>query len=859
MDYRSPFELKQQLLEETRCSKPPSQKSAARSKGVGNVGGGTGAAPCASYSVSHAPVCAGASGGVASSSNSTNPFTLSMSLPDDPTALVREVPGAENLKALSAALERAEAVQRYMESENLSLEESVTYIMENGSTAQKMSFFAHVRDSLVDLPQKRVSKVLSILLDSMWAQDPELQCRAPEDLLGLMGILNSTTAAELFDVTQTMLTVKTCDVRDAWGKLLLGLASCLNAEQLEKRMIPLAISKGDHAEPQDQRELSCRLLGGLCEFIAKDKVETLVLPRALALCQDTNVGVRESMCQQLGTIARALGVELAKVKVAPDLFELLNDEEKSVSRAAFSCLLDLVEFFGPEYRREKLYPIIKSYVSSLPTEVTNLLIVEYGRFLDKIKEDIDATEDVVLFASFFEKAALQPDEEARRHCAFNFPAVVASLPLSVFATHLSPCLNKLANDMDSGVRRSIAAGLHELVPLLDNTAAVFLEKPFLILLRDSDAAVRGCLFRHIGVIMDCFVDQLRGGLQRKAFFAAVADTVLKQAPNCKTNWRDVHHLIFLISRYLSLFDETTVADYFAPVVVESLRDGAAVLKADCAHVLVLILCHVSTPATRVQLFSRLNCEFGHSPSCYHRQSYLRFVCEACQAFSRRCIRERLMESCFELQRDAVASVRVTLARTLPALANGLRANTSGAVEEEFNKMLQRLLMDNDDDVREAAQQSKELMDKAEKDRRLHPRKFEEAELEDQRRERAEQAMLDLAKECDKAERRAKLRDMLKNERDKELIDISPNSSLPAGRKPPAGVGRDSAGPSASAMNFPCSPHQRRKAGKGTPTLGHALGAVGSSGGSVGLPRILQGKSNSSSIPSSLSSHTRKRL
>lgn len=840
MDYRSPFEIRQQLLEESRGPKPPPAPKTSSSGRGGSPAAGAGGKGSGAPNAAIPPP--------SSSSMDAPSGPLSTSLPDDPTALVREVPGAENLKALSAALEQAEAVQRYMENENLSLEESATYIMENGSSAQKMSFFDNVGDSLVDLPQKRISKVLAVLLDSMWAQDPELQCAAPESFMGLLGLLNHTTAGEVLDITHTMLTVKDPDVRIAWGKLALHLKGCLSLEQLEKRMIPLALSKSEHAEPQDQRELSCKILSGLCEFLPKAKVEQMILPRALALCQDTNVGVRQSMCQQLGSIARALGSDTAKAAVAPELFELLNDEERTVSRAAFSCLLDLVGFFGAAYRKERLYPIIKSYVSDLPSEVTSLLIFEYGRFLDKIKGDIDVEEDVLLFARFFEKAATQGDDESRRNCAFNFPAVAASLPLSVFPTHLSPCLDRLAADRSVPVRRCIAAGIHELIPLLHGRASEFLEKPFLTLLRDSDQGVRGCFFRNVYAVTDCFADQMKAGSARRAFFATVADVLVRQAQRCKQYWRDVHVIVLIMKRYLVCFAEATITDSFAPFLVDALRDGATAIKDDCAALIVLILMSISSPEVRVQLFSRMNNEFARGTSCYQRQSYLRFVRECCRSFSRRCVRERMMECCFELSRDPVPSVRAVLARTLPELSKGLRTTGPGAIEEEFNNMMERLLADGDETVSTLANESKAVVDRAERDRKAHPRKFEELEQEDQRREKAEQAMLDLAKESDKAERRAKLRDMLKNERDKEPSDVAGVSGATGGRKGTSPGTRDTPGSSA-AGSVAGSPKRRRLV---KPTLAHGLASAGGAGPptSVALPR-LNAKTGVSAVPTAL--------
>ncbi|KPA79014.1 hypothetical protein ABB37_05554 [Leptomonas pyrrhocoris] len=761
MDYRSPFELRQQLIEEARAAQAtsPTKKSKSKTKNAPSTRVESCAAPPPREDASLENLAG---------------FMPSTALPDDPTALVREVPGADNIEALNAALEREEAVQRYVEKEKLSVEDSAKYIMANGSTGQRISFFGHVREKLLELPPKRISKVLEILLDSMWAQDPELQCHAPDALLNFVGLLDGNTASEVYDATKTMLSVQMQEVRVSWSRLMLGLVDYLPLSVLQGDLIALAVSKSDHAQPQDQRELSCQLLGRVCPQLSVSKAEELVLPRALALCQDTNVSVRQNMCQQLCTIAHALGVEKAKALVAPDLFELLSDEEQAVSRAAFSCLIDLVEFFGPAYRREKLFPIIKTFISNPPSEVVGLLVGEFGRFLDAIKTDITDDDDVALFVEFFCNAATRSGEEARRHCAFNFPAVVASLPRSVFATDLSKALAFLSTDPCVGARRSVAAGLHALLPLLPASAVDSLEKPFLHLIRDHDSTVRTALMTHIHALLDYFRKGIIGAA-RSSFFAKVLDAVLSWVAVPLVNWHTMHHVVDIVDRYIDVFEERALMEQVLPLLWSYVKTGATVLKVPCATLLMHIIAGVETPSVQAHVFSKLNADFARASSCYARQAYLLFVKAAFAFFSLRCIRERMLECCLELQRDTVATVRMALARCLPLLSRALRTATpAGALEDEFAMMVERLCEDAEEEVRETAQS---YLRTANGKRRgdhspLHSCKLNEAEEEeDRRREASELPMLEHAKETDKAERRAKLRDLLKSEREKDYGEL----------------------------------------------------------------------------------------
>ncbi|EAN85495.1 hypothetical protein, conserved, partial [Trypanosoma cruzi] len=274
MEYKSTFELRQQVLD-----LPTHLTSRART-GKKNSSSNP---PCLPHPL-----------------NANNNGAVMDSDPDDPTALVRELPALDKLNALSASLKNEEEVQNYVEARNLSLEDTAKYIMANGSTGQKMSLFQRLKETLVGLDMSSISQVLMIAVDSMWVQEPELQCFAPGALIEVLPLLNNTVTRDLLMVTSTMLSVKTAEVRIAWNKLFSAFIDYLNNKQLDNDVVPLALKKTEHVEPQDQRELSCDLIGAVCRYLPHDIVERKLMNKVLALCQDTNVGVRQHMCQQLG-------------------------------------------------------------------------------------------------------------------------------------------------------------------------------------------------------------------------------------------------------------------------------------------------------------------------------------------------------------------------------------------------------------------------------------------------------------------------------------------------------------------------------------------------------------------------------
>lgn len=777
MEYRSPFEIKQSILEEVGAlssmgssgvKKPSKKGSSSKDKekpADGSGGGGT-----AAY---------------------------------DPTALEREMP--ENMDALNANMKLEEDVQRHIETANLPPQEVALYIMANGSTNQKISMFHYLHKSVKDIDEKKMTQLLSGLMESMWAQAPELQCAAPAGLLNILPLLRNTHVAQLLQGAKTMLEVRTLEVRAAWGPFLLSLVEHINAAQIIDVAVPLSLKKCEHVEPPDQRVLACTLMGKICSRLDADQVmSSPVLSKALAMCQDTNVSVRCEMCCQLREVAKAIGLENAKVKVTAELFELLSDEERLVSRAAFSCLIDLIEFFDAAYRREHFYPIIKAFISNPPEEVLSLLIEEFGRFLWKIKSDVQGNEDVMLFASFFKQCSLKTDSEVRRMCAFNLPAVVASLPVSAYPSYLHVCTKTLASDPHTPVRRAVAAGLHELAPLLGEKASQYLCETFVTIAQDPSIDVRSVLMKNAPSLLSCFASQLKAEKEREAFFNSLVPAFLSFDQLCQKDWRRTNMLLDAMVKFPEYYSGQVLYEKFVPILMRLLKDGANVIKDLCADLLMSFAACIHNTASTVDVFGRIYNEFGKHTSCYQRLNYVRLFSYACEYFSRRFLRERMLELLLELSRDTVVNLRIAVAKVAPKIRKLMRQPFATPQEQtmwdNFQGTLQRLQMDDDELVRNAARDSNEAIEPIDREYlRLATMKNPQPtpeDLVDKRREEGEGNLIEAAKEHDKAERRSKLKELLKNEKEKE-------EPAPAGRKsnvPPKRVS-GAVGSSSSLSSF----------------------------------------------------------
>ena len=291
----------------------------------------------------------------------------------------------ENLRQLQAAIEKDQAVQRHVE--QLTPYDGAMYLLANGSTNQKISMLQRLHITLRDCDEKKTSQLLGELTQAMWTQELELQIAAPEAIITVLPRLNENQVNSLLNGVKNMLAVKGEEARNAWSKLAVEIVPYLPKDTIVNEFVPLVLKKCQHAEPPDQRLLAARLVGKICKRLAQAKcVECItssgLLNRAIGLCQDTERYMRAEMCSQLIEIARAVGPATTKEKITSELFQLVADEEPPVARAALSAVvLDFVDFYDAQYRKEHVWPVLRSYLQSPQDEFVSLLAEVFGRFL----------------------------------------------------------------------------------------------------------------------------------------------------------------------------------------------------------------------------------------------------------------------------------------------------------------------------------------------------------------------------------------------------------------------------------------------------------------------------------------------
>eukprot|EP00906_Rhabdomonas_costata_P010954 RCo015427 len=679
----------------------------------------------------------------------------------------QELP-VEGIAAISNSLQHETEVEEHIEREGLSPAERAIYLLQNGSTLQKHSVLENLGRLQQECSGSDMSRVISEIGELIWKMEQDLQILAGESIKKCLPAFKPKHLLEMFGVLRTMSSIRVEVVREKFRPCILEAVQCAPKENLATEVLSLAIEKGEPSEPQDSRKLSCEMFGALSKRLDGPTVEKLFLSKALSLCQDTDYGVRMTMCAQLGTMAQAIGVEKTKQHIMKELQELLVDEEKEVQRSALTALVDLAEFLDEPFRRDTVLPMLRGYLTSPPDATYGVLLSLLGKSLHALCGEQPSEEDAMLFCNFFRSSALRTDPDAqamgfRPLCAYNFPAMVKCIGFRRYTVYLQATFKLLCEDSTAvETRRRMAAGFHEVSSLLGEKSFNLLKDSFLQLIRDSALEVQEAIFPHFSDVLHHF-NQPAPSPDREAFFASCVGPLVAYETAVTKRWRRVGELLEQFEDFPVFFALDVLYEQFLPILFRHLSTGSMATKDKCAEMIMLFTRKLNNNQQQVEIFGRLLQDFARSRSCWHRQSFV-LVCHHClRFFSRKFFREKFLESALDLAKDPISNVRRALCPLLPHIFRTLRppAAPPEAISMLYER-LNKLCSDPDRDVAAAAAEAQTAVDDINRElkRRSEERMVDEEERLDAQREDEENNLFEAAQEQEKQQRRRALRELL---------------------------------------------------------------------------------------------------
>lgn len=147
---------------------------------------------------------------------------------------------------------------------------------------------------------------------------------------------------------------------DAATEALAQTASRCSLPAARRSALGLARDWGRRDRTREDRQRSCVLIGALAACAEADGAfcRDTLLALLLPMCQDTSGHVRERAAHQLPLLALRMEPKDVRSKLAPEVVELLADEEPAVIVAAMRASLVLAPMLPPGDRRTRLLPAL---------------------------------------------------------------------------------------------------------------------------------------------------------------------------------------------------------------------------------------------------------------------------------------------------------------------------------------------------------------------------------------------------------------------------------------------------------------------------------------------------------------------
>ncbi|PNF28861.1 hypothetical protein B7P43_G04431 [Cryptotermes secundus] len=493
-------------------------------------------------------------------------------------------------------------------------------------------------------------------------------------------------------------------VASAWLETLLDVIDLLPATVVKSDILPVAIAKGQIAQPVSTRLTACKLLGKIATKFEPYMLKKEVLPLIHSLCQDVNYEVRACICSQLHYVARSLDAETVKPALLPSLVELASDEESHVRLEAVETIVNMLPTLQADSVKFTIVPLVKKMCEqSLRAEDSVMVKIseQFGKLCLGLEKLLTPQEKAWMLRHYQKMAelglpqvmktnvpdyAMMPDVvpantdnhiACRHNCAYNFPAITAFCgtagKMDNFSQQLYSTFRDLACDPYFMIRHTVACGLYEIAGILGSASSVL--KPELITLLKDDAEVLQGLVPHLGQTLLLLS---KAGTFSPDFMDNTVLNIGRALIKCEaeismtTNWR-LHAEILGQLEYLPhCMPSDFIYSHFIPIIFHRIHAARPVpCRMAAARTMLVFLRYNVKETQKNAIRARIDTDLRNNDSCYKRLLYVKMCATAMDLFSKHYFKEYFFMPLIDLADDQVPNIRLTVVMMFPKLKSML--------------------------------------------------------------------------------------------------------------------------------------------------------------------------------------------
>uniref|UniRef100_A0A803Y506 Serine/threonine-protein phosphatase 4 regulatory subunit 4 n=1 Tax=Meleagris gallopavo TaxID=9103 RepID=A0A803Y506_MELGA len=632
---------------------------------------------------------------------------------------------------------------------------------DSGQDVQGTSVVANLPVLMRQNPAETLRRVLPKIREVLHVAGVEMQLTAAVSFLTVLqdeSVSIHTYSHSFLHIILQNLEHRDAGVSNAWLETLLAVIEALPKETIRHEILNPLVSKAQISQTLQSRLVSCKIMGKLANKFESHIVKREILPLVKSLCQDVEYEVRTCMCRQLEPIAQGIGTELTKTVVLPELVELARDEGSSVRLAAFETLVNLLDMFDSDDRRQTVLPLVKSFCEK-SFKADESILVSLSFHLGKLCNGlygIFTPEQHLRFLEFYKKLCtlglqqenghndnqlqLQTLEQekkyisVRKNCAYNFPAMIVFVDPKNFHLELYSIFFCLCHDPEVPVRYTMAISFYEVAKLL-NSGVYTIQKELVTLLQDESLEVLDALVGHLPEILELMINGgENSGSESKLL--SIPDlipalTTAEQRAATSLKWRTHEKLLQKYACLPQIISSDQIYYRFLHrMLTIILTNNVLPVQKAAARTLCVYLRYNRKQEQRHEVIQKLIEQLGQGKSYWNRLRFLD-TCEfIMELFSKSFFCKYFFLPVLELTHDPVANVRIKLCYLLPKVKSTLKIPTDKHLLQQLELCIRKLLcQEKDKDVLTIVKRFQ--------------KRFYENDLLDQEKERQEHLLLEM--------------------------------------------------------------------------------------------------------------------
>jgi serine/threonine-protein phosphatase 4 regulatory subunit 1 len=312
---------------------------------------------------------------------------------------------------------------------------------------------------------------------------------------------------------------KNAEVGQSATEALVKIASLIKKEHIEPQLLSVIVNLAHDDRVEEYRIAAAKLFNELAPVFGEKLCREVVVQEIISLSDDPSLLVRKTVSQHLGKICKIIGTDATVTKILPVFMNLAKDEIWGVRKACSESIPEISKCVTPTVRSTTLVELFERFAEDVSRWVKREAYKQLGAFIATFSPSSENGDDANgdnfaevpdSLIQYFSDMAFQNDQNESdmvEYCAFNFPAVVATVGPKKWP-QLEEAYNHLVKDVQWKVRRSLGCSLHEVAKIVGTEITEkTLTQAFELFLKDLDEVkigMIGSLAKFVSVLSDSY-------------------------------------------------------------------------------------------------------------------------------------------------------------------------------------------------------------------------------------------------------------------------------------------------------------------------------------------------------------------